>query len=75
MLTLRHLRYFLTISEEKSFVSAAKKLDTVQSSLSQQIKDLENYLDVELFERGSRVFTLTQAGEVFLWPGKFHILL
>lgn len=70
MLTLRHLRYFLTISEEKSFVSAAKKLDTVQSSLSQQIKDLENYLDVELFERGSRVFTLTQAGEVFLEEAK-----
>ena len=70
MLTLRHLRYFLTISEEKSFVSAAKKLNTVQSSLSQQIKDLENYLDVELFERGSRVFTLTKAGEVFLEEAK-----
>lgn len=70
MLTLRHLRYFLTISEEKSFVSAAKKLNTVQSSLSQQIKDLENYLNVELFERGSRVFTLTKAGEVFLEEAK-----
>lgn len=70
MLTLRHLRYFLTISEEKSFVSAAKKLNTVQSSLSQQIKDLENYLDVELFERGSRVFTLTKAGEIFLEEAK-----
>lgn len=70
MLTLRHLRYFLTISEEKSFVSAAKKLNTVQSSLSQQIKDLENYLDVELFERGGRVFTLTKAGEVFLEEAK-----
>ncbi|TCM69191.1 LysR family hca operon transcriptional activator [Acinetobacter calcoaceticus] len=70
MLALRHLRYFLSISEEKSFVSAAKKLNTVQSSLSQQMKDLEDYIGVELFERGGRVFKLTKAGEVFLEEAK-----
>ena len=66
MLALRHLRYFLSICEEKSFVSAARKLNTVQSSLSQQMKDLEDYIEVELFERSGRVFKLTQAGEIFL---------
>lgn len=66
MLALRHLKYFMSISEEQSFVSAAKKLNTVQSSLSQQMKDLEDYLGVDLFKRGGRVFKLTTAGEVFL---------
>lgn len=66
MLALRHLRYFLSICEEKSFVSAARKLNTVQSSLSQQMKDLEDYLGVDLFERSGRVFKLSKAGEVFL---------
>lgn len=66
MLSLRHLRYFISISEEKSFVSAAKKLNTVQSSLSQQMKDLEDFIGCDLFERGGRVFKLTPAGEIFL---------
>ena len=70
MLALRHLKYFMSISEEQSFVSAAKKLNTVQSSLSQQMKDLEDYLGVDLFKRGGRVFKLTTAGEVFLQEAK-----
>ncbi|RZG72515.1 LysR family transcriptional regulator [Acinetobacter wuhouensis] len=70
MLALRHLKYFVAISEETSFVSAAKKLNTVQSSLSQQMKDLEDFVGVDLFERGSRIISLTKAGEVFLIEAK-----
>ncbi|HHP0278271.1 MULTISPECIES: LysR family transcriptional regulator [Acinetobacter calcoaceticus/baumannii complex] len=70
MMSFRHLRYFIVISEEKSFVSAAKRLNTVQSSLSQQMKDLEDYIGVELYERGKRVITLTPAGDVFLEEAK-----
>ena len=70
MLALRHLKYFVAISKETSFVSAAKKLNTVQSSLSQQMKDLEDFVGVDLFERGSRVISLTKAGEVFLIEAK-----
>jgi len=70
MMSFRHLKYFIVISEEKSFVSAAKKLNTVQSSLSQQMKDLEDYIGVNLYERGRRVITLTAAGEVFLEQAK-----
>jgi len=50
MMSFRHLRYFVAISEEESFVAAAKRLNTVQSSLSQQIKDLEDYIGVKLYE-------------------------
>jgi LysR family hca operon transcriptional activator len=70
MLALRHLKYFVAISEETSFVSAAKKLNTVQSSLSQQMKNLEDFVGVDLFERGSRVISLTKAGQVFLIEAK-----
>ena len=70
MMSLRHLRYFVVITEEKSFVSAAKRLGTVQSSLSQQMKDLEDYVGVDLYERGRRIITLTPAGEVFLEEAK-----
>lgn len=70
MMSLRHLKYFVAISEEKSFISAAKKLNTVQSSLSQQIKDLEDFLGCELFERGARTLKLTAAGNVFLENAK-----
>lgn len=70
MLTLRHLKYFIAISEEESFVAAAKKLHTVQSSLSQQMKDLEDHIGVNLFDRGSRVMLLTKAGNIFLQEAK-----
>ena len=62
---LRHIRYFLTLAEEKSFTRAAEKLLIAQPPLSRQIRDLEEELGTELFERSSRGVTLTEAGEKF----------
>jgi len=63
---LRHLRYFVAVSEEKSFVHAAQRLRVAQPALSRQIRDLEAEVGVTLFERLPRGVRLTPAGEAFL---------
>ena len=63
---LRHLRYFITVAEELNFSKAALKLYTVQPSLSQQIKDLEEDIGVKLLYRTKRKVELTEEGAVFL---------
>ena len=67
-ITLRQLRGFVALAEAKSFRRAAANLNVSQSALSTAILQLEDSLDVKLFDRTTRSVELTQIGRDILPP-------
>ncbi|MFE9560301.1 transcriptional regulator CynR [Streptomyces sp. NPDC006487] len=66
-LELRHLRYLLAVAEHAGFTRAAEELRISQPTLSQQIKQLEGMVGVQLLDRTGRGgVRLTDAGETYV---------
>lgn len=63
---LRHLKYFVEIARTLSFSEASRTLFITQGTLSQQIKQLEDEIGCQLFDRTRHSVTLTEAGEELL---------
>jgi len=61
---IREMKYFYAIAEEGNISNASKRLNIAQPALSRQMKQLEDNLGVQLFERGSRRIKLTEAGHL-----------
>lgn len=64
--TLRQLQFFVAVAERGSVLRAAQHLSISQSSVTEAIKDLEQDLGVQLFERHPRGLNITHKGHQFL---------
>lgn len=62
-MTLRHLKIFVVVCQEKSITRAAEKLYIAQPAVSFAIKELENNYGTRLFERLSRKLYITPFGQ------------
>ncbi|MFD9890399.1 LysR family transcriptional regulator [Amycolatopsis sp. NPDC059027] len=63
---LRQLEIVVAVAEEGGFTAAARRLRTVQSTVSTTVRALERDLGTPLFERTTHRVALTPAGEAFL---------
>lgn len=63
----QQMKYFIAVVDQHSFTRAAAECNISQSAISQQIKELENTVGVELLARRGRTFKLTTAGEYFYY--------
>ncbi|WP_099157027.1 selenium metabolism-associated LysR family transcriptional regulator [Virgibacillus ndiopensis] len=63
-MNLDHLKVFYTAATTKSFSETAKILHLSQPSVSQQVRKLEEYLNIKLFTRTTKKISLTPAGEL-----------
>lgn len=66
MLNIRQLQTFYWSARLGSFTAAARRLNTTQSVVSMRIRELEEDLGVQLFDRRRRSATLTEKGQKLL---------
>lgn len=70
---IKQLLYFIAIAEEKNITAAANRLHMSQPPLSMQLKQLENELNVKLFDRKGKSMELTDKGHV-LYKRALHLV-
>lgn len=65
-----HLKYAIMVAETGSMSKAAEKLYVAQPNLSRAIKELENELNIAIFDRNSKGLVITPDGEKLIMYGK-----
>ncbi len=65
-ISTKQLQAFVYAAQLGSFTKAAERLHLTQAGLSSCIRELETQLDSRLFDRTTRVISLTEAGARFL---------
>ncbi len=62
-MNLRDLNYIVAVAKHRSFVQASEKCFVSQPTLSTQIKKVEKFLGIQIFERNNKKVLLTEVGE------------
>ena len=75
LLELDLLRIFITVADNRSFTRAAERIGLNQSTVSLQIKKLEDGLGRRVFDRAGRDIKLTPDGEILLEYAREMLLL
>jgi LysR family hydrogen peroxide-inducible transcriptional activator len=65
-LSLRDLEYVVAIADHGSFVRAAEHCRVAQPSLSAQVRKLESWIGIAIFERTTRRVLVTAEGQAFI---------
>lgn len=63
---IRHIRAFLNVARYRSFTRAAKELHLSQPALTMAVRQLEDFVGASLFDRTTRMVSLTPEGTDFL---------
>ncbi|RAP39140.1 hypothetical protein DID80_00615 [Candidatus Marinamargulisbacteria bacterium SCGC AAA071-K20] len=74
MSDIKHLKYFIELSETLNFHEAAQRCGVTQPTLSAQIKLLERKLGLDLFHRTKRSVKLSPYGQLLLNKAKQVVL-
>lgn len=72
-MSIRSLRYFIALADCLNFTRAAERCSVTQSTLSIQLRKLEAYLGVTLFERDRTHVALTDEGRKVLRLAKVTV--
>ena len=64
-MNLQRIAYFVTLARTLSFTRTAKEHYISQAAVTQQIRQLEEELNVKLFHRNNRKVELTPAGKLY----------
>ena len=73
-LTMRHLRTVIAIGDARSIVGAARSLNLTQPSITKTLKEVEQVLDMKLFERANRGVVPTAFGHTLLRHAKIILV-
>ena len=65
-MTLQQLKYIVTVAETGTITEAAKRLFISQPSLTNAVRELENEMQVTIFNRTNKGVAVTNEGDVFL---------
>ena len=73
-MNIKQVGYFVAVFETKSFTAAAQQRNVTVQAISKSISELEQFFNVQFFERGSSGVRPTQAGRSFyavgLWSAR-----